>query len=148
MAIDVRPENVPVRYECDLTVVRARSDWAPECAIHDLEPTEALAAADPGDYPDDAITTCGFGPIAAPDTFEPVCSPRISGCPTMRRLALRRSARPRDVLVGAQGFDLAFEIGCGLEGAVYRGEPQIGDLVELTQRAEDRQTHLVAGDLG
>ncbi len=45
---------VQVRYEGDLTVVRARSEWAPEFAIHDLQSTEALAAADPGDYPDDA----------------------------------------------------------------------------------------------
>ncbi|BBZ07359.1 hypothetical protein MDOR_15280 [Mycolicibacterium doricum] len=45
---------VQVRYEGHLTVVRARSDWAPEFAIHDLQSREALAAADPGDYPDDA----------------------------------------------------------------------------------------------
>lgn len=45
---------VQVGYEGDLTVVRARSDWAPEFAIHDLASTEVLAAADPGDYSDDA----------------------------------------------------------------------------------------------
>ncbi|MDY6871475.1 MAG: PhzF family phenazine biosynthesis protein [Actinomycetota bacterium] len=41
-------------YEGDLTVIRARSDWAPEFAIHDLASTEVLAAADPDDYSDDA----------------------------------------------------------------------------------------------
>ncbi|KUI24494.1 hypothetical protein AU195_01520 [Mycobacterium sp. IS-1496] len=45
---------VQVGYDNDLTVVRARSDWAPEFAIHDLGSTDALAAADPGDYSDDA----------------------------------------------------------------------------------------------
>ncbi|BBY16492.1 PhzF family phenazine biosynthesis protein [Mycolicibacterium litorale] len=45
---------VQVAYEDDLTMVRARSDWAPEFAIHDLESAEELAAADPSDYADDA----------------------------------------------------------------------------------------------
>lgn len=44
---------VQVGYEEDVTVVSARSDWAPEFAIHDLDSTDALAAADPADYPDD-----------------------------------------------------------------------------------------------
>lgn len=37
----------------DLTAVSARADWAPEFAIHDLDSTDALAAADPADYSDD-----------------------------------------------------------------------------------------------
>ncbi|BCI52835.1 thymidylate synthase [Mycolicibacterium litorale] len=45
---------VQVAYEDDLVVVRARSDWAPEFAIHDVESTDELAAADPSDYADDA----------------------------------------------------------------------------------------------
>lgn len=45
---------VQVGYEDDLTTVRARSDWAPEFAIHDVGSTDALAAADPGEYSDDA----------------------------------------------------------------------------------------------
>ncbi|MGE2713559.1 PhzF family phenazine biosynthesis protein [Mycolicibacterium litorale] len=45
---------VQVGYEDDLVTVRARSDWAPEFAIHDLDSTEELAAADPADYADDA----------------------------------------------------------------------------------------------
>jgi predicted PhzF superfamily epimerase YddE/YHI9 len=44
---------VQVGYEDDVTVVSARSEWAPEFAIHDLDSTDALAAADPADYPDD-----------------------------------------------------------------------------------------------
>ena len=44
---------VQVTYEKDLTAVNARSEWAPEFAIHDLESTDSLFAADPADYPDD-----------------------------------------------------------------------------------------------
>lgn len=45
---------VQVGYEDDVTTVRARSDWAPEFVIHEIESADALAAADPGDYSDDA----------------------------------------------------------------------------------------------
>jgi predicted PhzF superfamily epimerase YddE/YHI9 len=44
---------VQVSYDDDLTAVSARSEWAPEFAIHDLASTEELFAADPADYPDD-----------------------------------------------------------------------------------------------
>jgi predicted PhzF superfamily epimerase YddE/YHI9 len=44
---------VQVTYEDDLTAVSARSEWAPEFAIYDLESTDELFAADPSDYPDD-----------------------------------------------------------------------------------------------
>ena len=44
---------VQVTYEDDLTAVSARSEWAPEFAIYDLESTDELLAADPDDYPDD-----------------------------------------------------------------------------------------------
>ncbi len=44
---------VQVTYDGDLTAVSARSEWAPEFAIHDLDSTDALMAADPADYPDD-----------------------------------------------------------------------------------------------
>ena len=44
---------VQITYEDDLTAVSARSEWAPEFAIHDLESTEELFGADPDDYPDD-----------------------------------------------------------------------------------------------
>ncbi|WP_102142561.1 PhzF family phenazine biosynthesis protein [Mycobacterium hubeiense] len=44
---------VQVTYEDDLTAVSARSEWAPEFAIYDLDSTEQLLAADPDDYPDD-----------------------------------------------------------------------------------------------
>jgi predicted PhzF superfamily epimerase YddE/YHI9 len=44
---------VQVAYEGELTSVSARSEWAPEFAIHELESTEELMAADPADYPDD-----------------------------------------------------------------------------------------------
>jgi predicted PhzF superfamily epimerase YddE/YHI9 len=44
---------VQVTFEDDLTVVSARSEWAPEFAIHDLKSTDELFAADPDDYPED-----------------------------------------------------------------------------------------------
>jgi predicted PhzF superfamily epimerase YddE/YHI9 len=44
---------VQVTYEDDLTAVSARSEWAPEFAIYDLESTDELFVADPDDYPDD-----------------------------------------------------------------------------------------------
>ena len=40
-------------YDGDLTAVSARSEWAPEFAIHDLESVDEVAAADPDDYSDD-----------------------------------------------------------------------------------------------
>jgi len=44
---------VQVDYRGDLTVVTAPAEWAPEFAIHDLESADALAAADPAEFPDD-----------------------------------------------------------------------------------------------
>jgi predicted PhzF superfamily epimerase YddE/YHI9 len=44
---------VQITYEDDLTAVSARSEWAPEFAIYDIESTEELFGADPDDYPDD-----------------------------------------------------------------------------------------------
>jgi predicted PhzF superfamily epimerase YddE/YHI9 len=51
--LQVRAGLVQVSYTDDLTVISARSDWAPEFDIHELASTEELFAADPGDYPDD-----------------------------------------------------------------------------------------------
>lgn len=44
---------VAVGYEDVFTVVRARAEWTPEFAIHDLDSPEAVVAADPADYADD-----------------------------------------------------------------------------------------------
>ena len=44
---------VQVTYEDDVAAISARSEWAPEFAIYDLESTDDLFAADPDDYPDD-----------------------------------------------------------------------------------------------
>ena len=44
---------VQVSYEDDLTGVRARSEWAPEFAVHDLDSPQAVLAADPAEYYDD-----------------------------------------------------------------------------------------------
>jgi predicted PhzF superfamily epimerase YddE/YHI9 len=44
---------VQVNYDDDITAISARSEWAPEFAIHDLESLDDLAAADPADFPDD-----------------------------------------------------------------------------------------------
>lgn len=44
---------VQVGYDGDMAAVRARAEWAPEFAIYDLDSTDELFAAEPGDYPDD-----------------------------------------------------------------------------------------------
>jgi predicted PhzF superfamily epimerase YddE/YHI9 len=44
---------VQVDYADDLTAVNARSEWAPEFAIHDLDSVDDVLAADPADYTDD-----------------------------------------------------------------------------------------------
>jgi predicted PhzF superfamily epimerase YddE/YHI9 len=44
---------VQVSYQGDLTGISARTEWAPEYAIHDFDSLDALLSADPADYPDD-----------------------------------------------------------------------------------------------
>jgi predicted PhzF superfamily epimerase YddE/YHI9 len=44
---------VQVSYDDDVTAISARSEWAPEFAIHDLGSLDELAAASPADFPDD-----------------------------------------------------------------------------------------------
>ncbi|WP_421840716.1 PhzF family phenazine biosynthesis protein [Mycobacterium sp.] len=38
----------------DLTAINARAEWAPEFTIHDLDSLDALASAEPDDFPDNA----------------------------------------------------------------------------------------------
>ncbi|OCB40318.1 hypothetical protein A5675_00975 [Mycobacterium malmoense] len=44
---------VQVRYAADSTGISARSEWAPEVALHEFDSVDDLLAADPGDFPDD-----------------------------------------------------------------------------------------------
>jgi predicted PhzF superfamily epimerase YddE/YHI9 len=44
---------VQVGYDEDLTTISARAEWAPDFAVYELESTDALLEADPGDYPAD-----------------------------------------------------------------------------------------------
>lgn len=44
---------VQVNYHDGVTAISARSEWAPEFAVHDLESLDELAAADPADFSDD-----------------------------------------------------------------------------------------------
>ena len=44
---------VKVGYQGELTVISARSEWAPELFVHELDSVDDLLAADPADYPDD-----------------------------------------------------------------------------------------------
>jgi predicted PhzF superfamily epimerase YddE/YHI9 len=44
---------VQVSYHDEVTTISARSEWAPEFAIHELESLDDLAAANPADFPDD-----------------------------------------------------------------------------------------------
>lgn len=48
----VRAGVVQVSYHGEVTAIRARSEWAPEFAIHDLDSLDELAAASPADFPD------------------------------------------------------------------------------------------------
>lgn len=43
---------VQVRYAGDVVGVSARSDWAPEFAMHEFDSVDALLAADPDEFPD------------------------------------------------------------------------------------------------
>jgi len=45
---------VQISQDGGLTSVRARADWSPQFAIHDLASVEELLAAEPADYADDA----------------------------------------------------------------------------------------------
>src|SRR4029077_14410375 len=47
----------------------------------------------------------------------------------------------------AQSGDLILEVGERLESSVDRGEPEVGHLVQIPERAQDGQAHLVRGDL-
>src|SRR3954447_13845909 len=49
---------------------------------------------------------------------------------------------------GPQLADLLLEVLERVEGAVDAREAEVGDLVELTERTQDGQPHLVAGHLG
>lgn len=44
---------VQVGYAADSTSISARSEWAPEVALHEFDSADDLLAADPGDFPDD-----------------------------------------------------------------------------------------------
>jgi predicted PhzF superfamily epimerase YddE/YHI9 len=45
---------VQVSYQGDVTGVSARSEWAPEVAIHEFDSADDVLAADPADFPDDS----------------------------------------------------------------------------------------------
>jgi hypothetical protein len=74
------------------------------------------------------VTTDPFAPLVAP--FAPLAAP---GWPA---------------LPAGAGRYLALEVFERLERPVDTGEPEVRDLVELAQRAEDRQPDLVARHLG
>jgi predicted PhzF superfamily epimerase YddE/YHI9 len=52
-ALQVPAGLVQVRYDGGLAAVRARAEWAPDFAIHELDSTDELFAATPDDYADD-----------------------------------------------------------------------------------------------
>ncbi|MBO0864252.1 MAG: PhzF family phenazine biosynthesis protein [Mycobacterium sp.] len=58
LGMPIRTLHVPagivqVSYEDDVTAISARSEWAPEFAIHDLDSLDDLTSATPADFPDD-----------------------------------------------------------------------------------------------
>ena len=46
-------------------------------------------------------------------------------------------------MLRAQGGYFFLEVGQRFEPPVHRGEPQVGDLIKITERAENGQPHLV-----
>ncbi|BBY66314.1 PhzF family phenazine biosynthesis protein [Mycolicibacterium helvum] len=44
---------VQISYDDAFTTVRARAEWSPEFAVHELDSVDDLLATEPGDYPDD-----------------------------------------------------------------------------------------------
>lgn len=44
---------VQADYEHDITAISARSEWAPDVALHPVDSVAALESADPADFPDD-----------------------------------------------------------------------------------------------
>src|SRR5215469_654262 len=48
---------------------------------------------------------------------------------------------------GAQSCNLVLEVGERLEAPVHRGEPQVCDLIEVPERAEDGKANLMRGNL-
>jgi hypothetical protein len=53
-----------------------------------------------------------------------------------------------DTSLGPQHRDLGLEVSGGLKGPVDAREAQVRDLVELSQRRQDRESDVVGGDLG
>jgi predicted PhzF superfamily epimerase YddE/YHI9 len=51
--LQVRAGIVQVSYQGDLVGISARSEWAPELAIHEFGSVDELLAADPAEFPDD-----------------------------------------------------------------------------------------------
>lgn len=45
---------VQVAYGTDSAGIRARSEWAPEVALHEFDSADSVFAADPADFPDDS----------------------------------------------------------------------------------------------
>src|SRR6266566_3185502 len=66
--------------------------------------------------------------------------------PLRRRLRARRRLGRAVAVALAQGGDLILEVGERLEPSVDRGEPEVGHLVQIPERAQDGQAHLVRGD--
>src|SRR5438067_1064138 len=85
------------------------------------------------------IRAGGLAPAGPRPPAAPV-PPHLAGSASPGQLAL--------VLVRvAQRRDLVLEVGQRLEPPVDRGEAQVGDLIEVTQRSEDGQPHLMRGNL-
>src|SRR5215469_14146996 len=73
---------------------------------------------------------------------------RVRPCLNDDNLRAALGRRFRGAVAVAQGGDLVFEVGERLEAAVDRGEPEVGHLIQVPERAEDSHAHLVRGDLG
>src|SRR6202034_3999462 len=93
------------------------------------------------------------GDRALPDRF-PSCAARVRRFPrSLRRFPGRGpcpvlvSGLPAAVMFAAQPGYLFLEVGQRLESPVHRGEAQVGNLVQVTERPQDREADLIGGNL-
>lgn len=85
---------VQVSYHGDLTAISARSEWAPEFAIHDLDSLDALAAADPADFPDDIAHYLWTWTDRSAGSLRAACLPPTWASPKTKRPVPRPSGLP------------------------------------------------------
>jgi hypothetical protein len=83
------------------------------------------------------FSTCVFSTCVFSTCMFSTCVPRL--IPLLLRVLLRC----RFLMRYPKRGDLVLEIGERLKSPVDRGEPEVGDLVKLTERPQNREAHLL-----